>query len=116
MLPHTYSGVIIAGSKKARDLGFPTANIPVAETVSGIYAGMVSIEGAEYVAALFGDEKRKLLEAYLIDFSGNLYGKQASFTLIKKIREHEDFTDNESLRTAITNDVKLVREYFKQSS
>ncbi len=112
----TYRGIIIEGSKKASLLGFPTANILVSEPITGIYAGAVSVEGNEYKAALFGDAKRELLEAYILDFSGDLYGKEAVFTLIKKIREHGVFGDDDALKKQIAEDVENVRAYFTQSS
>lgn len=111
-MPKTFTGTIIEGSKKARALGFPTANMRVTETVSGIYVGVVSLGDEEYRAALFGDEKRGLLEAFILDFSGEIYGKEVTFTLIKKIREHGTFTDEESLQSAIASDVENVRKYF----
>lgn len=112
----TFTGIIIEGSKKARSLGFPTANMKVNETVSGIYVGTVSLGTQEYKAALFGDEKRGLLEAFILDFSEEIYGKEATFTLIKKIRKHGTFSDDESLRIAIASDVANARAYFRQSS
>ncbi|MBY0539602.1 riboflavin kinase [Patescibacteria group bacterium] len=112
----TFTGIIIEGSKKASALGFPTANITVSEPVNGIYAGTVFVEGKEYFAALFGDEKRGLLEAYILNFSGNLYGKHATFTLIEKIREHGTFSDDESLQSAIAADVASVKKYFNLPS
>ncbi|MBX9765333.1 riboflavin kinase [Patescibacteria group bacterium] len=112
----THTGIIVEGSKRASALGFPTANMHVAEPVSGIYAGIVSVDGTEYRAALFGDEKRKLLEAYMLDFTGDLYGKEATFTLLEKIRDHGDFTDDETLKKQIAEDVGNVRAYFTQPS
>jgi riboflavin kinase/FMN adenylyltransferase len=110
----TFTGRIIEGSKKARELGFPTANMAISDVISGIYIGSVFVENNTYNAALFGDEKRGLLEAYILDFSENIYGKEATFTLIKKIREHGTFTNTESLRKAIASDVESTREYFRQ--
>lgn len=112
----TFTGTIVEGSRKATALGFPTANMRVPETVSGIYAGTVSIGNKEYIAALFGDEKRGLLEAYILDFSENIYGKEAVFTLVEKIREHGTFTNDEALRIAIATDVESVRTFFSEPS
>jgi riboflavin kinase/FMN adenylyltransferase len=110
----TYHGIIVEGSKKASALGFPTANIEITEPVTDIYAGTVSVNGTEYRAALFGDAERRLLEAYILDFSDDIYGKKATFTLLEKIREHKNFTDNEELKKQIAADVKSVRAYFRQ--
>lgn len=109
---NTYSGTIIEGSKKARELGFPTVNIACDENVSGIYAGEVSIDGATYQAAIFADTHRKLLEAYLLNFAKDVYGKTATFVLHKKLREHESTTDTERLKALIARDVEKTRAYF----
>ena len=45
-------------------------------SISGIYIGEATALGEKFSAAIFADEKRKILEAYLLDFSGDLYGKE----------------------------------------
>ena len=110
---HSYAGIVTRGQGRATVLGFPTANIALADdSISGIYAARVKVEGAEYIAAAFADQKRKLLEAHLLDYSGDLSGKNITIELSKKIREHEDFINDEDLRAAIAEDIKNVREYF----
>jgi len=94
-------------------LGFSTINIPLNDTsVSGIYVAKVKVGEEEYEAAAYADQKRKVLEAHLLDFSANLYGWNVRIELLKKIREPKKFTDDESLREAIAEDVTFVREYF----
>lgn len=110
-----YSGTVISGSRRASALGFPTANITVNDTVSGIYAGIVSVKGREYPAALFGDSSRGVLEAYILDFSDDIYGEEALYTLHKKIREHASFQNDEALKLQIADDVMKVREYFSST-
>ncbi len=110
-----FTGKVTEGSKRASVLGFPTVNIPLAdESLSGIYAGKVRVEDNEYIAAIFADPKRKLLEAHLLDFSGDLYGKEISIELLEKIRENEMFLDDTPLQKAITKDIVRVRAYFKR--
>lgn len=111
-----FTGVIVEGSKKASLLGFPTANIEIDTPITGIYAGTVTVKGTEYRAALFGDAKRKLLEAYILDFSGDLYGQEATFSLLEKMRDHGDFTDDAALKAQIAADVEKVRAYFNAPS
>jgi riboflavin kinase/FMN adenylyltransferase len=107
-----FSGTIVPGSQRASTLGFPTANIVVNESVSGIFAGIVTVKGGKYPAAFFGDTTRGVLEAYILDFSDDIYGERALFTLYKKIREHASFESDEALKLQIADDVKNVREYF----
>lgn len=108
-----YSGIVIEGSKRGRALGFPTANIELSGgSVSGIYIAKATAQGTEYHAAVFADPSRKLLEAYLLDFSGDLYGETISVELMKKIREIETFPNEDTLKKAIWSDVEHVRAYF----
>ncbi|MDO8521696.1 MAG: riboflavin kinase [bacterium] len=108
-----YTGVVVKGKGRATALGFPTANISLLDdSISGIYAAQVKVGGAEYMAAVFADQKRKVLEAHLLDYSGELNGKDITIELCKKIREHSDFSNDEDLRVAIAKDVVNVREYF----
>ncbi len=111
---NSFTGIVTEGSKRATALGFPTANIELKDqAVSGIYAARVLVEGKKYTAAAFADPKRKLLEAYILDFSGELYGKEITIELHKKIRDSAAFENDEALRAMIADDIKEVREYFK---
>ena len=110
----SYTGIVIKGKGRAGALGFPTANIALDDdSLLGIYAARVRVGDAEYIAAVFVDPKRKLLEAHLLDYSGELSGKSITVELCKKIREHEDFSNDTALRMAIAEDVKNVRDYFR---
>jgi|SRR3989344_3128216 len=109
----SFNGHVQRGEKRGTALGFPTVNIPLDDAeVSGIYAGKVIENGKSCVAAIFANQERKILEAYLFDFSGDLYGKEITIELHKKIREAGVFTDDETLKVAIASDIQKVREYF----
>ena len=108
----TFSGIVQKGVRRGTALGFPTVNIPLSEEISGVYAGEVIENGKSRVAAIFANQERKILEAYLFDFSGDLYGKEITIELHKKIREAGVFTDDETLKVAIASDIQKVREYF----
>ncbi len=109
-----YRGIVQRGEGRGRKLGFPTANIPLTDTaLSGIFAGGVSVEEKKYNAAVFANQERKLLEAYLLDFDGDLYGKKILITVGKKIRETMKFESEANLRAAIAEDVEKVRAHFK---
>lgn len=110
----TYEGIVEQGSKRASALGFPTINIPLSEkNLSGIYAAKVTSGINEYLAAAYADPKRNILEAYLLDFDDDLYGKKVSITLYDKIRDSREFPDDESLKKQIAEDVEAVHAYFK---
>jgi riboflavin kinase/FMN adenylyltransferase len=113
-MEEAYKGVIGSGSQRAGGLGFPTINIPLADkAISGIYAGIVTVEGNEYRGALYADPKREVLEAHLLDFAGNLYGKTAVIRLLKKIREDALFDDEAALISMIESDILSVKRYFE---
>ncbi|HEY4517020.1 MAG TPA: riboflavin kinase [Candidatus Paceibacterota bacterium] len=114
-MKHTYRGVVVRGEGKGVALGFPTANIPLSDrSLSGIYAARVAVKRGEapYMAAVYADQERKLLEAHILDFTDDLYGCEIEIELLKKIRDGKRFEDNAALRVAIVEDIKNVRAYF----
>ncbi len=108
-----YTGIVVEGKRRGAALGYPTANIAHADSdANGIYAAIVFVDGKEHHAAVFADPARGLLEAHLLDFFGDLYGKEMTVELKKKIRDSEVFTSDEALKRAIAEDVLSVRQYF----
>src|SRR5690606_15677908 len=84
----TVAGIVASGDQRGRQLGFPTANIPLGaddQLADGVYAGWyLRPDGARHPAAVsvgrrasFYDAGVRLLEAHLIDFDGDLYGERA---------------------------------------
>ena len=111
----SYSGIVKEGKGRAQVLGYPTANISLPDAdSSGIFVAQVLVNGNMYTAAAFADQKRKLLEAHLLDFSGNLNGKEVTITLVQKIRDGANFADDRELIAAIAADVLKAREYFSK--
>jgi riboflavin kinase/FMN adenylyltransferase len=102
--PHEVRGPVERGDARGRELGFPTANVAVPERVclpaDGIYAGtFVAGDGIERPAAIslgrrptfYVDAKKSLLEAYVLDFDGDLYGQRAKVRFVERIRGEEQF-------------------------
>jgi len=109
-----YTGIVKKGIQRGTRLGFPTLNIPISdESISGIYAGRVTCEGIVRGAAIYANQERKILEAYVLEETPDMYGKRVAMELLKKVRESEEFDDEEKLKVAIANDVQRVREYLK---
>ncbi len=108
-------GIVQKGEGRGTALGYPTANIVLEDvSISGIYAARVRIDETEYEAAIFADPARKILEAHILDFSGDLYGETIGVTLLEKIRDTKIFTNDEELRRAISEDIVAVCKYFKR--
>jgi riboflavin kinase/FMN adenylyltransferase len=107
---HIYTGIVTQGSRKASALGFPTINIPLVDgSLSGIYAGRVALKGKTYVAAVYADQRRKILEAHLVDFPGDMIAGVVTIELVTKVREDRMFDDDEALKMAIMDDIEQVR-------
>lgn len=109
-------GTVIGGSRKAAALGYPTANLPCTEQVSGVYTSTAEVDGARYRAVSYGDPVRQVLETHLFSFSGNLYGKHMAVTLGTRIREPEAFESDAELMRAIASDVESARALHARSS
>ncbi len=108
-----YTGIVEKGSGVGTKNGFPTANISLTDpNLSGIYAAMVRVGTEQHVAAVYADQYRELLEAHLLDWGGDLYGKEITITIGKKIREAERFPDDKALLAAIAHDIALVRKCY----
>jgi riboflavin kinase/FMN adenylyltransferase len=123
---HEVRGTVVEGDRRGRELGFPTANVAVPEEIclpaAGIYAG--TFTGADGVArpaaislghrpTFYTDQAYLLLEAYLIDFSGDLYGQAASVGFVDRIRAEERFDSVEALVEAMHRDVEAARRLLE---
>jgi riboflavin kinase/FMN adenylyltransferase len=114
MNPETYRGIVIHGDGYGRKLGYPTANIEIKQELSGVFLGGAEFEGKKYRAAIFASDRRPILEAHILDFDGDLYGKEITVTVGDKIREAAVFHDEAILRTTIQSDIEKVRARFSQ--
>lgn len=108
-----YRGQVLKGAQEGRTLGFPTANVAfMGSKMTGTYAAEVTLAHETFRAAVYVNERRKLLEAHILDFSRDIYGQEITMTLLKKVAETEVFTDVNALQKKIARDVALVKKYF----
>lgn len=117
--PWFVTATVRHGDKRGRTLGFPTANLQLAPDCRlrhGIYAVRVGIDGARRDGvASFGrrpvfDNGAPLLEIYLFDFSGDLYGKPLDAAFIAWIRPELSFDSVEALLARMQEDVREARQ------
>ncbi|HEV8026786.1 MAG TPA: bifunctional riboflavin kinase/FAD synthetase [Stellaceae bacterium] len=117
--PWFVSGTVIHGDKRGRELGFPTANLRLDAGCGlrhGIYAVRAAIDGRRYDGvASFGrrpmfDSGAVLLEVYLFDFSGDLYGRSIDVAFIDWIRDEAVFASVEELTRQMQDDARRARE------
>jgi riboflavin kinase/FMN adenylyltransferase len=117
--PYVLRGEVVVGDKRGRSIGFPTANVlPDTDAVipaSGVYAGFVRFGEKEYaactnvgVAPTFGRTESRV-EAYLIDFEGDLYGRVVDVSFVKRIRQERRFSGVDELIGQIRRDVGEAR-------
>mgnify|MGYP001613393446 FL=1 len=104
-------GIVLKGTKKGNKLGFPTANLFCADSVpGGIYAGEVIWKGIAYPAAIYKSNAKDIIEAYLLDFSDNLYGEAITIIAYNKVRDSRAFSNKEELIAAISKDIEDIKK------
>lgn len=118
-MKHWREGVVIHGDQLGRTLGFPTANLDPSLahdiTRDGIYAaevlvGETSYRGTLYLAPrLTLGETKRVLEIYLLDFSGDLYGQTIRFCVGQFIRPPQNFDSTKALKKQLADDIVAVR-------
>src|SRR5580692_10656712 len=122
--PWFVSGQVVDGDKRGRELGFPTANIRLDAGCAlrhGIYAVRASVGGHRYDGvANFGrrpmyDTGAVLLEVFLFDFSGDLYGQTLDVAFIDWIREERMFDGTAALIEQMNDDSRRAREALARS-
>jgi riboflavin kinase/FMN adenylyltransferase len=117
-------GPVVRGNERGRTIGFPTANIAVtpdrAMPAFGVYVTRSHTGGRTYASATnigvnptFGDE-RPSIETYLIDFEGDLYGRELRVEMLHRLRGEKKFDSIEELVTAISADVDAARAWFRR--
>jgi riboflavin kinase/FMN adenylyltransferase len=122
--PWFVSAQVIHGDKRGRALGFPTANLkldPSCGLKHGVYAVRVAIAGKRHDGvANFGtrptfDDGAPLLEVYLFDFDGDLYGQTLDVAFIGWIRHEQKFESIETLKRQIAADSAQARDALKRA-
>lgn len=117
------TGHVVRGQGRGRVLSFPTANLDCPQQVipaDGIYAGLASIEGPPVAAAIsigvnptVGPVPRTV-EAFLLEGSGEYYGRQMRLQFVGRLRDQRKFETVEALREQIAKDVQHVRQLIRQ--
>jgi len=119
--PHEVRGVVEHGDQRGEHLGVPTANLTVPERIclpaDGVYAGtFVAEDAVERPAAIsvgtrptFYEDGDVLVEAYVLDFDGDLYGQRVKVRFREWIRGQERFDSTEALIEQMNADVEATR-------
>ena len=116
--PHQVRGVVERGDQRGRDLGYPTANVAVPSDIllpaPGIYAGWY---GDDMPAAISvgrrptfsADGAPVVLEAYVLDFDGDLYGQKARVSFVSRLRDEQRYDSVDALVAQMALDVEATR-------
>ena len=114
--PYALSGTVVSGARLGRTIGFPTANIrprPAGMLIprQGVYAAWVDVDGHSYPAMLnignrptIDDDGEQSIEAHLIGFDGDLYGKQATVHFVRYLRPEQRMESLDELRRQLETD------------
>jgi len=126
--PFQMRGEVVHGDRRGRELGFPTANLVPDDALvcpgHGVYACLADTpEGAGArpaavnvgVRPTFVTGRGELVEAYVLDFEGDLYGKELRLDFLERLRGERRFTSAEDLVEQMHRDVELTREIAGRS-
>lgn len=120
-------GIVCHGDKRGRELGYPTANVPLGETqhpAYGIYAGWVALPDSDDqplwrpAVANIGIRpmfvaKDALMEAFIFDFTRDLYGQKLVFRPLLRLREEAKFGSLDALLVQMAKDCEQARSLLK---
>ena len=123
---YALSGTVVAGHGRGGPLGFPTANLELpagmAVPADGIYAAWAHVAGERYMAATsigvrptFGAGERTV-EAFILDFDGDLYGREVGLEFVGWLRPEERFDTVELLQAQVQRDVGDTRAMLEPSA
>ena len=118
--PYAYVGTVVEGHHRGAQLGYPTANVSAPRFLmpaEGVYAGWAEVHGKQHAAAVsvgraptFHTAEPVAVEAFLLDFDGELYGEQVAVDFVEHLRPQQTFADAEALKTKMAEDCQRVRE------
>ncbi len=121
--PYRITGHVVHGDKRGRNLGFPTANLPMRDfnpILSGVYITRVYglAENPLPAVSMIGtrptvdDTNRIVLETHILDYGKNCYGALIHVEFLEKIRDNRKFPGLPALMEAIGKDVETARAFF----
>jgi riboflavin kinase/FMN adenylyltransferase len=120
--PPEIDGTVVAGDARGGTLGYPTANLAVDPGLlvprHGIYAGAAAGHRAAVSIGTnphYGGEERRI-EAFLLDFAGDLYGRRLVLELWKRLRDERAFESEAALVDQIARDVEQTRKATKPAA
>lgn len=124
LLGHNFEvrGVVVQGDQRGRTIGFPTANVEVPKVIctpaDGVYAGVLTrANGDAHVCAInlgrrptfYEHADHSMLEAHVLDFSGDLYGEKVKVLFTHFLRGERKFENIDALKMQLKHDIEQTR-------
>ena len=117
--PHRLPGTVVPGDQRGRQIGIPTANLATPPGLlvpgSGVYAAWARLDEVEHQAVVnignrptFGGSE-SVVEAHLLDFSADLYGRVMEVDFVARLRSEQKFSGIDELVAAISDDIAAAR-------
>lgn len=123
--PFQIQGTVVHGNKLGRTIGFPTANLAVADALklipcNGVYGVEVLLENGEFhqgmmnigVRPTINNDAETHIEVHIFDFSQEIYNQKVKVSLLVRVRDEQKFNDVHQLKNQLKNDELFVRTYF----
>lgn len=127
--PYAIYGKVVSGYQEGRKLGFPTANLDLSGSgqlvpANGVYGVKVRLQDSmQYRRGMMNigtrptfNGKNLSIEAYIFDFSGDIYGQTLVAAFIHRIRDEHKFDNAEELAEQMRNDAEIIEEQFDKES
>jgi riboflavin kinase/FMN adenylyltransferase len=124
--PYMLSGTIVEGRRRGRELGFPTANLRTLNELippHGVYATTLTVDGVVHAGMTniglnptFGDLTQASIETHLLEYEGNLYGRDVQLGFVLRLRDERRFEDVDALRAQIDADRRRAERLFNRLS
>lgn len=123
--PHVLTGQVVKGRQLGRTIGIPTANLEQPEGVvqlrHGVYACKISIDGKEHLAVTNIGTRPTVnghhvtVEPWILDFEGDLYGKELTLQFYEFLRAEQKFDSLEALQAEIRKNALQTRKIFEKT-
>ena len=122
--PYSLASRVLHGDELGHQLGFPTANLDVtglALPPHGVYVAQAALDGKRHHAVVNIGHRPTItpqassarLEAHLLDFDGDLYGRELEVSFVSRLREERRFASRQELQEQIQRDVAEARRHFR---
>jgi riboflavin kinase / FMN adenylyltransferase len=123
---YTIDGVVVAGARRGRELGFPTANLSTENDLvppTGVYATAIDIDGTRWpsitnvgVRPTFEPAGGLTVETHVLGLQKDIYGAAVSLSFVQRLRDERRFPDVDALKEQIEADIRRARRLFDNIS